>query len=55
MDFLKGKKTYLAAGLMALGALGMFLGDQISGQELFQQLAAAAGFAGLRAGLVKSE
>ena len=49
LEFLKGKKTYIAAGCLALGAIGMFLADQIDGQTCFQQIGAALGFAGLRA------
>jgi len=51
MSFLSGKKTYIAAGLMALGAFGMFLADQISGEQCFQQMVAAMSVAGLRAGM----
>jgi hypothetical protein len=49
MAFLEGKKTYLAAALMALGAIGAFMAGQIDGQMCFQNIMAAAGFAGLRA------
>ena len=49
MEALKGKKTYIAAALMALGAIGAFMADQIQGPELFEAILTAAAFAGLRA------
>lgn len=52
---LSGKKAYLAAALLALGAVGMFMTDQITGAECFQQVLAAAAVAGLRAGISKAE
>lgn len=48
MEFLRGKKTYIAAVLIGLGALGAFLSDQIDGPTLFQRLSEAAALAGLR-------
>ena len=52
---LSGKKAYIAAALLALGAVGMFMTDQITGAECFQQVLAAAAVAGLRAGISKAE
>lgn len=48
---MNGLKTYAIAVCVALGAVGAFLQDQISGKELVEALFAAAGLAGLRHGV----
>jgi len=52
-EWLKGRKTYVAALGMALTAIGAWLGDAIDGATLTQRLIEAIGLATLRAGVEK--
>lgn len=55
IEFFKGKKTYIAATLLALGSLGSYLAGHIDGPALFEGIMLAASVAGLRAGVAKAE
>lgn len=50
---MNGKKTYIAAALLALGSLGAWLAGQSDLEGLVQGLLSAAALAGLRHAIEK--
>jgi hypothetical protein len=53
LEFLSGKKTYIAAVGLALVAFAAFLNGDIDTVVLLQRVLEAFGLAGLRAGITK--
>ena len=54
LEFLKGKKTYIASTGMALVSLSAFLNGEIDTAALTIHVLEAFGFASLRAGIAKA-
>jgi hypothetical protein len=54
MDWLKGKKSYILAGLAVIYAASGFLTGHLSGPQALDVLFAAGGLATLRAGIVNT-
>ena len=53
MDFLAGKKTYVAAAAIVLAALGSFLAGDITLADAIYRVLEGFGLATLRAGVAK--
>ena len=55
LKFLAGKKTHIAAGIMALSAVAAWWAEVIDGATAWQRVIEAAGLVGLRLAVKKAE